>query len=135
MSVKLDLKSWSEQIKCAQIYDKCIENDITMLELLDFENDDLNDLAKDFGLKTIQKSRFIKGIKKLKLQNKQKTQPKTTNTSTKTSSKTTSPKNTVFNFFLYNCKKYIKKFLEKNFIKKKIFLKKKKKNCFYSTSK
>eukprot|EP01084_Bolivina_argentea_P102142 183036_1 len=64
---KIDVDEWLKKIKLGDTATKIIKDkDVTIEELMDFEEEDLQLFAHDLGLDTLAKYRMIKSIKSLK---------------------------------------------------------------------
>eukprot|EP01084_Bolivina_argentea_P085399 154346_1 len=64
-----DINEWLKQTKLGdKAAQKIIQRDVSIDELIEFEDDDLEDFAKQLELDTLAKNRFIASIRKLKHQ-------------------------------------------------------------------
>jgi len=64
----IDITQWLKDNKLVDIEQRCLEKEMIIEELLEFNEVELNQLCKDMGFDTLQKKRFVKAIQKLQLQ-------------------------------------------------------------------
>eukprot|EP01084_Bolivina_argentea_P102310 183296_1 len=69
MSQGVDVKEWLAANQLSDVLDIFIKRQICVEELLEFDIKDLQEFAAEIGLDTLQKNRFVKGIKNLKAYN------------------------------------------------------------------
>eukprot|EP01084_Bolivina_argentea_P152719 266353_1 len=67
-AAKIDREQFLKDNKLSDVTDLFVKRDITIEELIEFDVLDLRTFAKDCGLDSLQKSRFIKAMTKLKSQ-------------------------------------------------------------------
>ncbi len=62
----VDVKKFLSENKLQRAEKIFTERDVQIEELIDFNKDELNEFAKDIGLDTLQRKRFVKAIIALK---------------------------------------------------------------------